>query len=667
MAKRHVLGITVALATLAGGMAVPQVGHAQLDRLNGFCVDVGNGGIQPRPPFSQFERSADGMETFIDTANALLPTAPNKEDPTQNSLGPNPLNLLPTVYQNARDCAGDEIPNTLPSTPENPYNLHPDPVVTPIDRTSPTDDLDAVFDHLEQALDGYGRIDPERIDLALDILEGRAVPGRVYSGFPLLHYVGGLKTKQVEPVRDAAGNVVGGEVVVNQIWYDSHIESDTNYLDTSAIEAFDVPWTIRYRVNVLNRGHEDFAPYAMFYDDPQDLPPPLTGARIPNVAMDQTFFPMEEGLRYDFDMAMPPARFYNLTYHWGWRIHPPRVQVHENLQARLGNGELRNFFEVQVFGQDPTATEEARLAAIAMIGDLAPAKRMWNAFREMRDLVGAGGDRYGDRRGGDDDRDRARGRDHDRHDRGRGPRGIARHVDDDLREELRRRGGGRLAYLVMEARDAFDDWQDRARLPSGIKPDPEADITLAYLNNTLYGTVKGFDRDAQMQIRKFKGVGDQVTVKLINGDYYPHNYTLVDFGGLRGWENTFHNTIPVGGAGPWFTFGRNHWWPNTAGDPGGGVLVPPAARPTALSDDSYDMEDYERVVDMSSYTRGPGYKPPRGVPYELHLPHPVADYKNAVGLGEHTVHITFNYEPSQRLRMYQFDAFHHDVAVWSIH
>jgi hypothetical protein len=43
------------------------------------------------------------------------------------------------------------------------------------------------------------------------------------------------------------------------------------------------------------------------------------------------------------------------------------------------------------------------------------------------------------------------------------------------------------------------------------------------------------------------------------------------------------------------------------------------------------------------------------------------EYVNVDGIGEHHVEVTFSYEPSARLRMYQFDALHHDVAVWSIH
>ncbi len=31
------------------------------------------------------------------------------------------------------------------------------------------------------------------------------------------------------------------------------------------------------------------------------------------------------------------------------------------------------------------------------------------------------------------------------------------------------------------------------------------------------------------------------------------------------------------------------------------------------------------------------------------------------------VHIQMNFDPSRRLRVYQFDPLHHDVAIFSIH
>ncbi|NOQ89517.1 MAG: hypothetical protein GQ549_01075, partial [Gammaproteobacteria bacterium] len=209
-------------------------------------------------------------------------------------------------------------------------------------------------------------------------------------------------------------------------------------------------------------------------------------------------------------------------------------------------------------------------------------------------------------------------------------------------------------------------------------------------------------------------------VTLYNGDHFPHGYMNVDFGGSRGWENQFQDTdpttaladhphteqtvivgnrtvieddvlldttpnlgkqalrdVPVGvnagqgvsivngsivedniqtvvtndrvfpmntggmeeflqptpralladgtiddnaeqqfGSGCFFTFGRHHAWPN-AGGPWGSIMVPPVAAD--------------------------------GTP------------------GMHKVDIEYNFEPSRRLKIYQFDPLHHDVAVYSLH
>ncbi|VAW53819.1 hypothetical protein MNBD_GAMMA07-88, partial [hydrothermal vent metagenome] len=35
--------------------------------------------------------------------------------------------------------------------------------------------------------------------------------------------------------------------------------------------------------------------------------------------------------------------------------------------------------------------------------------------------------------------------------------------------------------------------------------------------------------------------------------------------------------------------------------------------------------------------------------------------------GLHKVEIQYNFEPSRRLKIYQFDPLHHDVAIYSLH
>jgi len=605
---------------------------AQLQGLNQFCIGQFQSNQQPRVPFETRTTSSDGMTTFLSSSPAVFPPG--------DSFGLNPPNMLPTRYENAETCRGNPIPNTLPSTPEHPYNLHDDPLVTAIDSTSPTDDLDWIMDQLEAILepqekckkrdDDCSRVNRSDVGslarMGVDIIEGNPLSGRlqgrVYEGFPLLHYLGGLKTKSVDPVTKT--------VTINQLMFDSHMESDTNYVDPTAVN--DEEWQIVYNINVLNRGHEDFAPFAIFFDDRDELDlrdvggPNLSGKRIPNVAMDQTFFPMEEGQRYTFRMKMPPGKFWNLTYHWGWRVHPPRVQVTENVTVPLANGQPRNWAEVGVFGANPRSSEKAKMAAIGMIGDLAPAKRMWRMFRDLANM----------------------------------PNGFRRGTQQTL------------AQMMPHLRQAFFDWQNRNTLPTGFTQSADADTTLLFINNTVYGEVAGHDGDAEVRIDKlWNNRGDKLKVQLLNGDYYLHAYVAVDFGGLRGWENIFHYTLPVGGAGPLFTFGRAHWWVHTAG--GGPIPIPPATRPAESLGNAAATDDMAHAKDLMRGKSGKGKRGngnDRGEYAEGSwggLIQPVRDHTTAMGIGEHHVEITLNYEPSRRLRMYQFDPLHHDVAIWSMH
>ena len=562
-------------------------------------------GPQPRPAPSQQTESPDGLTTTIVTAQGIFPSS----DPFLN-----PTNLLPTVYTNLIATGGAEIPNTLPSTPEQPYNLHPDPTVTLIDPTSPTDDLTAVFARLDAS--EAGAVDQAAVKLGLDILAGNPVPGRIYSGMPLLHYNGPNKIKIVAPVHDGSGKLVGGTVTIHQIWYDGHIESDTALLDPSAV--LNVPWTITYVVDTLNRGKEDFSPAGFFTDDPK-----VVGQAAPGVVMDQTFFPMNDGTRSVFTIAMPPGRFWSFSYHWGWRQHPPRIQAMSNA-LDVASGKSLPEWESDVFGTNPMASPAAQRAAIAMIGDLAPEKRMWNELTQLA------------------------------------------------------QGTGNTQQHIKAAERAFAQWQHRNRLPDGVTADPESDMTLFYVNNTIYGQLTGYTAgqttgysgDPPVVLDKWHLRGTTVRIKLYNGDYFPHSYANVDFGGLRGWENTFQNTIPVGGAGAWFTFGRAHWWPNTAAL----VFIPAATRPGMVARPGPTLPAAQLVSAEARrlLLRHPEYRIDWLDPDATHL---AAALRRTAAvppvlyneLGEHEVVITFNYEPSRRLRMYQFDPLHHDEAIWSVH
>ena len=400
-----------------------------------------------------------------------------------------------------------------------------------------------------------------KIQRGLDIIEGNPLPDRVYSGLPLLHYKGPEKCKKVIPIRDATGKVIGGNVNIHQVWYDIHIESDTAFLDTT--EVAEVPWTITYTVDVLNRGHDDFSPFVMYYDDPKLSPPGMPP--LPHVGMDQSYFNMDDGTRTIFKIKMAPGKYYSLTYTWGWRNHPPRVQVSENACKRVkdanGNNKTLVQWEVDVFGENPSANEATKLKAIAKIGDLAPEKRMWSALRIARQAAGA-------------------------------------------------KDYGTVRTKLNEALEAYRDWTNRTQLPRGVPVDRNADVTLLYVNNTTYAEIIG---GGWVDFPKWNLRGTTLKITVLNGDYFEHGYQNIDFGGARGWENQFQSSVKLGGSGCWFTFGRAHWWMNIPGM----IVVPPAS------------------------------------PYNE--------------LGMQKVNITYNYEPSRRLRFYQFDPVHHDVAVFSVH
>lgn len=491
--------------------------------------------------------SADGLTTTVITAEGgFAPTNPITDPPGSN--------FIATVNSNAFDGNGVEMPNTNPSTPAVPYNLHDGPVViTDIDDPSPTQDLREIFATLKNS---RGGLDLGAVQRAIDILEGNPIADRTWSGMPLLHYTGPEKVKSVVPILDGNGNTIGGNVDVHQVWYDSHIESDTAFLDSSAVQG--VPWTVTYTVDVLDRARDDFSPFVMYFDDPALSPegsPPM-----PNVAMDQTFFPMDPGTRNIFKIKMSLGKYFNLIYTWGWRVHPPRVQVMENA-GKIIDGMTLPEHEIAVFGPEPRADEDTKLAAIAMIGDMAPAKRMWNEFRLLLGATPA-----------------------------------------------------EQPAIIANAEEAFFDWFDRTKLPTGIEPNPDTNLTLLYANNTIYGEFA--DGRRMQRWWEWTTRPATFTVSLHNADHFVHGYVNVDFGGSRGWENQFHSTIPILGSGCWFTFGRVKWWIN-AGGPWGAIVVPPVA------------ED--------------------GTP------------------GYHRVDLTLNFEPSRRLRFYQFDPLHHDVAIFSVH
>ena len=629
------------------------------------------------------------------------------------------------------------------------------------------DALKAAADGAEERLRDQSRLVERQARWALNMIEGNdgALSGipedRAYRGFGLLNHSGHTRVNRVMPVYDATGAVVGGEAVVRQLWYGGRIQSDTMFFDfgwerkgptvdyvncggpgqpsaedcaAAAPIPPELPWTIRYEINVLARGNDDFSPMTMHFDCPWRL---AVGGTVivghgpdenvtcssaadetkvkrqesqlayvdrengsgevdvftewPGVewksgplqaAFDQSFFPMEDGTRVSLGIRMAPPQYYNLTYTWGWRKHPPRAQAIENAHKvvppplpfadRMAKKEdmedmpdmppalnmgchplaagivehERWAFEGFPQGNDAPPGLVAPDSAIAntclkalramvakhgvkpeevtrgdagavrrnllkqlypatqypidKIGDLAPAKRMWRAFCTMRKAARAGT-----------------------------PQETPQQTSVGTRcEEFQppqKTDGEEWLALLLDARDAYLDWLHRTRLPSGVAADPESDMTLLFVNNTIYGQITA---GGYLEMPNWRRRGDLVRVTLINGDYFPHGYLNVDFGGARGWENTFKSTVQTAGSGPWFTFGRYHARFNTVP---GSIVVDPATP----SDNTH------------SEHKGDG--------------------PTTVTPGMHRVMLKMNFEPSPRLRMYQFDPLHHDVAIYSVH
>lgn len=576
-------------------------------------------------------------DTSLPATAFIITTPENPIFPPSNVLTEVPgSNFLPTVYENYRTPEGVELPNTLPSTPDGAYNLHDGPVmVRSIRRDSPNSDLLVQIEAIERFFrSGEVRRNELRriyVQNAIDILEGnklhrQTLPNRAYEGMPLLHYNGPLKRKVVQPIYDPkTKKVIGGNVDVNLIYFGENIESDTSMIDPSLV--LEVPFTITYHVNILKNGIDDFSPFVMYFDNTNQSTPLPVRASSAGIAMDTSFFPMlAEGTRYTVKIKQSLGKYWSLAYQWGWRIHPPRVQVVENSTKifpvnAFGQPGRTTLYEMesQVFGVNPRKNQAAKEKAIGMIGDLAPAKRMWNLLRELKVML------------------------------------KDRNYDADV-----------AAPLVEDLRVTYLELLTRRRLPRGAVADPDANLTMLYVNNTIYGeapaNVSG--NGSGLGAEAFKGVmeytlvdwntrGFEYNVKLLNGDKFPHMYVNVDFGGTRGWENQYQFTDPT-----------------TVIDEETGETIFPMDR----GGTDEHLEAIPRSPDInSSLQLGSGCFFTFGrVHYWLNAGPPVGAFTMVMPaqgeqLGSLDVAIKLNHEPSIRLRMYQFDPFHHDVAVFSLH
>ena len=404
-----------------------------------------------------------------------------------------------------------------------------------------------------------------------------------------------------------------------------------------------VPWTVTYTIDVLDFGSDDFATTTMFFDSQEatdaffanqaltkgkrrraetqqfqlrslddysgkssskGAAPKKPHSQLPLVSMDQTFFPMRSGTRTVLTVKMPPPKYYNLTYTWGWRFHPPRAQATENVAKRkfppvnpkepaepgsCGTPKAPPSsdtpppsiveYEREAFGDDPEQ-------AIQKLADIAPAKRMRRSFNT-----------------------------------------VLKHLEKVTEGGAGSKEAAACLTQILDARNAFLDWKDRTHLPSGLKPDDESDLTVLFANNTTYGQLRD---GGWTELTDWRTRHHPVKITLINADYFDHQYLNIEWGGNRGWEPQFKPTLPLGGSGTFFSFGRFHYQYNT---PPGKITVRAAKRYKKNGDELTNSSEV----------------PDKVVP------------------GVHRIWLNMNHEPSRRLRFYQFDPTHHDAAIYSIH
>jgi len=248
---------------------------------------------------------------------------------------------------------------------------------------------------------------------------------------------------------------------------------------------------------------------------------------------------------------------------------------------------------------------------------------------------------------------------------------------------------GGLQQIAADLRAAYFDWVDRTKLPAGVEADPDATMTMFYVNNTFYGSRQGLAGEgSKLGPARYKGVGNgsahdwnirpyNFKVTVLNGDHFKHFYRNVDFGGSRGWENQFQFTDPTTLVGPHPDIppgspANGDPYDNPANVVAGEENVFPINRGGAeefLQTTPRNLDDpVNGLPQLGSgcfFTFGRNYLWPNAGNFSGLIPVPPVGEDGTPGM--HKVDITYNYEPSRRLKLYQFDPLHHGVAIYSMH
>jgi len=290
-------------------------------------------------------------------------------------------------------AGGGVVPNTSTANP-SPQLAGPPTVVTKLHTPgSPADDSTAAL----AALGSPAAPDDDLIDAleamaaapdvsaataartrAIDILEGNPLPGRTYSGIPLLNWNAPARVKTVP---------AGGTVTVNTVRFRERTLSDTSLLQFENPAA---PFSITYHVSELDAIGGVFSPAPLLADGTTPvggLASVVQPLALPNLPTDTTdtnrFHPggaaeMTRAAVQEIVVKMPPPNLVSA-------ILDPDVRPGHPALATLAPATPERLTALQTeFGfasLTPDATEKAN--AIARLSSASPAKLLWSALTQL--------------------------------------------------------------------------------------------------------------------------------------------------------------------------------------------------------------------------------------------------------------------------------------------
>jgi streptogramin lyase len=242
---------------------------------------------------------------------------------------------------------------------------------------SPQDDLEDALDALASAPDSGAAAAARQ--LALDVLEGNPLAGRVYSGIPLLNWNVPARVKTVP---------AGGVVTVTEVRFATRAISDTALLQFADP---DQPFTINYRVAELGSSFGGvFSPAPLLADaatpigglasvvQPLAVPNQPTGTTDTNRFHPTGAAEATRTVVQQLSVRMPPPRLLTAILDPDVRPgHPTITTLAPATPDRLAALEASYGF----VGGTPTDGEKA--AAIARLSPATPAKVLWSGLQQL--------------------------------------------------------------------------------------------------------------------------------------------------------------------------------------------------------------------------------------------------------------------------------------------